>query len=100
MGKYNMASMYLTMVEFHSLLPLLLAGGLGGGKKGGIDPLIFLLGGGKCVEHYTDGCTQPAKANANEKYLCGISSEEACGTPPWLDTCLPCCTCPDTLSAD
>merc|ERR1712179_529129 len=84
----------------HSLLPLLLAGGLGGGKKGGIDPLIFLLGGGhgKCVEHYPDGCTQPATANNDEKRLCGISTERKCG-PTECYECWPCCTCPDTPSA-
>merc|ERR1712179_395006 len=52
----------------------------------------------KCVEHYPDGCTQPATANHDEKRLCGISTERKCG-PTECYECWPCCTCPDTPSA-
>merc|ERR1712212_562745 len=82
----------------NSLLPLLLAGGLGGKGKGGFDPLLLaLLGGGKCVETYPLGCTQPATANLDGDFLCGNDQGAACDGGN--EQCWPCCTCPTTASA-
>merc|ERR1719449_238628 len=56
-----------------NLLPLLLSGGLGGGKKGGLNPFLLtsLLGHEKCEEVHKGGCTQPTTANLNANELCG-----------------------------
>merc|ERR1711887_134490 len=78
-----------------SLLPLLLSGGLGGGKKGGFNPLMLALLSGKCVEKYPPGgCVQPATANADPDKLCGVSTVDGCNNGK--EQCLPCCTCPTT----
>merc|ERR1712176_814810 len=72
-----------------SLLPLfLMSGGLGGGKKGGMNPLLLtsLIGDHECEEKYSGYCTQPTTANAYSGFECGLSSGEC-----------PCFTCPDTV---
>ena len=88
-----------------NLLPLLLSGGLGGGKKGGISPFLLtsLLGDDKCVEKHVDGCTQPTTANINGNKLCGHDNTgSGCEGPSgsgYKYACCPCCTCPDTMEA-
>merc|ERR1711942_520424 len=86
-----------------NLLPLLLSNGLGGGKKGGINPFLLtsLIGHEKCEEVHKGGCTQPTTANLNANKLCGIDSTYSCsGLGPYGSgsgyNCCPCCSCPDT----
>ena len=83
-----------------NLLPLLLSGGLGGGKKGGMNPLLLtsLLGDDKCEEKHAR-CTQPRTANANGYKSCGEGDTGAScmdGGGSYSYNCCPCCTCPDT----
>merc|ERR1712055_502508 len=81
-----------------TLLLLQKDGGLGSGGISSLLPLLLAGGlGGKWKEKHLVGCTQPATANLDGDFLCGNDLGTACdgGNEP----CWPCCTCSTTANA-